>query len=124
MDYSNEAVLDGLYQAFHRQVPWHKRPAIFSALRSWGLIELVRQQLPVGARYPPFDIAAVTDRGKAAIERLEGQRRMPDWVLLRHANYTGEREDAAGRDGFNVTDRVVFKDSGTHRLPHDEPGDD
>jgi hypothetical protein len=87
MSVSNEAVLDGLHLALFRQVPWHKRPTIFSALHKIDLIRPVRQQLAVGARYPAFDIAAITERGRAEVDRLERCQRTAAWEVERHADY-------------------------------------
>jgi len=65
------------------QVPWHKRPTIFSTLHKIDLIQPVRQQLAVGARYPAFDIAAITKRGRTEVERLDRCQRSAAWVVER-----------------------------------------
>jgi hypothetical protein len=87
MNASNEMVLDALHRVLYRQIPWHKRPATFSSLRAVGLIEPVRQRAAVGAREPASDIAMVTERGRAEIDRLERCRSLSNWGHERFADY-------------------------------------
>jgi hypothetical protein len=87
--YSNEAVLEALRRAQYRQVPWARRPNVFSHLRDLGLLELVRQRTvaPAPGFHAPVDIAVVTERGKLEFSRLSRDERSMDWDLHRAAPY-------------------------------------
>lgn len=88
--YSNEAVLEALRRAQYRQVPWARRPNVFSHLRDLGLLELVRQRTvaPAPGFHAPVDIAVVTERGKLEFSRLARDERSMDWDLHRAAPYS------------------------------------
>ncbi len=88
IELSNEMVLDGIRQALYRQIPWHKRPDSFSALRSLGLVESAKPKAPIGAVNPVFDIAVITRRGRAEVGRLEYSARQPSWDRARYDGYT------------------------------------
>ncbi len=87
--YSNEAVLEALRRAQYRQVPWARRPNVFSHLRDHGLLELVRQRTvaPAPGFHAPVDIAVVTERGKAEFSRLSREERSMSWDLIRAVAY-------------------------------------
>ncbi len=87
--YSNEAVLEALRRAQYRQVPWARRPNVFSHLRDHGLLELVRQRTvaPAPGFHAPVDIAVVTERGKSEFNRLSREERSMDWDLIRSIPY-------------------------------------
>ena len=97
--YSNEAVLEALRRAQYRQVPWARRPNVFSHLRDLGLLELVRQRTvaPAPGFHAPVHIAVVTERGKTEFSRLARDERAMDWDLRRNAPYsmTAAREPMA-----------------------------
>lgn len=38
MKYANGAVLEALHLARYRQIPWHKRPPVFTSLQALGLV--------------------------------------------------------------------------------------
>jgi hypothetical protein len=88
--YSNEAVLEALRRAQYRQVPWARRPNVFSHLRDLGLLELVRQRTvaPAPGFHAPVDIAVVTERGKHEFSRLARDERSMDWDLHRNLPYS------------------------------------
>ncbi|SAL54650.1 hypothetical protein AWB69_05826 [Caballeronia udeis] len=88
MKYANGAVLEALHLAQYRQIPWHKRPAIFTSLHSLGLIDTVLQQPPVDPKYfTPTPIAVLTEKGKSEAERLEACKRTQDWEYEQLADY-------------------------------------
>jgi hypothetical protein len=79
--YSNEAVLEALRRAQFRQVPWLKRPRVFEFLHQQGLLETMRQASPlVPGHHAPVDIAVLTARGKAEMDRLERCERSSHWI--------------------------------------------
>ena len=80
-------MFEALRLALYRQVPWHRRPTVFSQLRRCGLIAPVPQQLSVDARPPAIDIAQLTARGREEIARLERERGTARWDAIRHADY-------------------------------------
>ncbi|NIE66440.1 hypothetical protein [Burkholderia sp. Ax-1719] len=81
MEFNNGAVLEALRLALHRQIPWHKRPAIFTALRSQGLIQIVDQKPPPSTRYlPPLQIATLTVKGQSEINRIEASSHVSGWL--------------------------------------------
>lgn len=88
--YSNEAVLEALRRALFRQVPWARRPGVFSHMRDLGLLELVRQRTvaPAPGFHAPVDIAVVTERGKSEFARLARDERAMDWDLRRTTPYS------------------------------------
>lgn len=81
MEFNNGAVLDALRLALYRQIPWHKRPPIFTSLRSQGLIQTVDQKPPPSAQYlPAFQIAILTDKGQKEIQRIEASKHVSGWL--------------------------------------------
>lgn len=81
MEFNNGAVLEALRLALHRQIPWHKRPAIFTWLRSQGLIQTVDQKPPPSAKYlPAHQIAILTDKGQKEIQRIEASKHVSGWL--------------------------------------------
>jgi hypothetical protein len=81
MEFKNGAVLEALRLALYRQIPWHKRPAIFTLLRSQGLIQTVAQKPPPSTKYlPPLQIAILTDKGQREIQRIEASRHVSGWL--------------------------------------------
>jgi hypothetical protein len=81
MEFNNGAVLAALRLALHRQIPWHKRPAIFTLLRSLGLIQTVDQKPPPSTKFlPTLQIAILTDKGQKEIQRIEASTRVPGWL--------------------------------------------
>ncbi|CAD6560039.1 hypothetical protein LMG27952_07021 [Paraburkholderia hiiakae] len=81
MEFNNGAVLEALRLALYRQIPWHKRPAIFTSLRSQGLIQTVDQRTPPNATYlPAFQIAILTDKGQREIQRIEASKHISGWL--------------------------------------------
>jgi hypothetical protein len=90
MKYANGAVLEALHLVRYRQIPWHKRPAIFTSLQALGLVRIAAQQPPVDTRYyTPVQIAELTDKGRDEAARLEARRRSPAWERERQADYVG-----------------------------------
>ncbi|MFM0239693.1 hypothetical protein [Paraburkholderia phytofirmans] len=88
MKYDNGAVLEALHLAQYRQIPWHKRPPVFTSLQALGLVRTVVQQPPVDTRhYTPVQIVELTDKGKEEAARLEARQQSPDWERERHADY-------------------------------------
>lgn len=88
MKYDNGAVLEALHLALYRQIPWHKRPPIFTSLQAVGLVRTVAQQAPIDTKhYTPVQIAELTDKGKEEAARLEARRQSPDWERERHEDY-------------------------------------
>lgn len=91
MKYANGAILDALHLAQYRQIPWHKRPAIFTSLQALGLVRIVAQQPPVDTRhYIPVQIAELTDKGREEAARLEARTQSPEWERQRHADYAAD----------------------------------
>ncbi|MFP3562908.1 hypothetical protein [Paraburkholderia sp. SIMBA_030] len=91
MKYANGAILDALHLARYRQIPWHKRPPIFTSLQAPGLVRTVAQQPPVDTRhYTPVQIAEVTDKGGEEAVRLESRSQSPEWERERHADYVAD----------------------------------
>ncbi|HKR47238.1 hypothetical protein AB4Y40_08905 [Paraburkholderia sp. EG287B] len=81
MEFNNGAVLEALRLALHRQIPWHKRPAIFTLLRSHGLIQIVDQKPPPSTKYlPTLQIAVLTDKGQSEIRRIEASKHVSGWL--------------------------------------------
>ena len=81
MEFSNGAVLAALRLALHRQIPWHKRPAIFTLLRSQGMIQTVAQIPPPSTKFlPTFQIAILTDKGQREIQRIEASMHVSGWL--------------------------------------------
>lgn len=81
MEYNNGAVLEALQLALYRQIPWHKRPAIFSALRSQGLIDIFDQKPPPSTKFlPTVQIAILTEKGQKEIQRIEASKHVPGWM--------------------------------------------
>jgi len=81
MDFSNGTVLEALRLVLHRQIPWHKRPAILTSLHSQGLIQGVDDKPPPNAKYlPPLKIAILTDKGQKEIERIEASKHLAGWL--------------------------------------------
>ena len=81
MEFSNGAVLEALRLALYRQIPWHKRPAIFTSLRAQGLMQIVEQKPPIGAKYlAPLQIAILTDKGQKEIQRIEASMHVAGWL--------------------------------------------
>ncbi|WP_454690470.1 hypothetical protein [Achromobacter aloeverae] len=91
---SNEQVWDELENIRLRQVPWHKKPAVFSALQTLGLIVPAPQQILSNGNRPAVQIAVLTGEGKAELERLAGYRHAAEWARLRGSEYA-----YAGRGG-------------------------
>ncbi|WP_370642937.1 MULTISPECIES: hypothetical protein [Mycetohabitans] len=88
MDYTNEAVLEGLRRAQYRQVPWPRRPRVFEFLREQGLIGTARQPSPLVPGYhAPVDIAVLSAQGKTELGRLERRARLPAWSVERELRY-------------------------------------
>ena len=88
MKYDNGAVLEAFHLARYRQIPWHKRPPVFTSLQALGLVRTVAQQPPVDTRhYTPVQIAELTSKGREEAARLEARRQSPDWERERHAGY-------------------------------------
>jgi hypothetical protein len=91
MKYANGAVLDALHLAQYRQIPWHKRPPIFTSLQALGLVRAVTQQPPIDTRYyTPVQIAELTDKGREEAARLEARRQSLEWERERHAGYVAD----------------------------------
>jgi hypothetical protein len=91
MKYANGAVLEALHLAQYRQIPWLKRPPIFTSLQVLGLVRIVAQRPPVDTRYyAPVQIAELTDKGRDEAARLEARRQSPDWERERQADYVGD----------------------------------
>lgn len=81
MEFSNGAVLEALRLALYRQIPWHKRPAIFTSLRSQGLIHTVDLKPPPSTKYlPTLQIAILTDKGQKEIQRIEASKHVFGWL--------------------------------------------
>jgi len=81
MEFNNGAVLEALRLALYRQIPWHKRPAIFTLLRSQGLIQTIGQKPPPSTKYlPAVQIAALTDKGQREIQRIEASKHVSGWL--------------------------------------------
>jgi hypothetical protein len=81
MEFNNGAVLEALRLALHRQIPWHKRPAIFTSLRSQGLIQAVDDKPPPGTNYlPPLQIATLTEKGQKEMRRIEASKHVSGWL--------------------------------------------
>ncbi|WP_322104384.1 hypothetical protein [Paraburkholderia sp. J41] len=81
MEFNNGAVLEALRLVLYRQIPWHKRPAVFTALRSQGLIEAIDQKPPLGAKFlPALQIAVLTDKGQREIQRIEASMHVDGWL--------------------------------------------
>ncbi|WP_321957378.1 hypothetical protein [Paraburkholderia bannensis] len=81
MEFNNGAVLEALLLAAHRQIPWHKRPPIFTSLRAQGLLTIVDQKLPPSTKFLfPVQIAALTDKGQNEIHRLESSKSRRGWL--------------------------------------------
>jgi len=81
MEFDNGTVLEALRLVLHRQIPWHKRPAILMSLRSQGLIHSVDHKPPPSAMYlPPLKIAILTAKGKQEIARIEGSMHLTGWL--------------------------------------------
>ncbi|HEV3430214.1 MAG TPA: hypothetical protein VG320_20230 [Paraburkholderia sp.] len=81
MEFNNGAVLEALRLAQYRQIPWHKRPAIFTSMRTLGLIQIVSQKPPPSTKYlPPLQIATVTDKGEKEIQRIEASKHLSGWL--------------------------------------------
>jgi len=86
--YSNEAVLAALRRALFRQVLWSKRPRVFEFLYQQGLLEAMRQASPtVSGYHAPVDIAVLTARGKAEIDRLERREQSSQWITEKALGY-------------------------------------
>jgi hypothetical protein len=81
MEFNNGAVLEALRLALYRQIPWHKRPAIFTSLRSQGLIGIIDQKPPLGTKFlPTLQIAVLTDKGQKEIQRIEASMHVSGWL--------------------------------------------
>ncbi|WP_042337042.1 hypothetical protein [Paraburkholderia ferrariae] len=81
MEFKNGAVLEALRLALYRQIPWHKRPAIFTLLRSQGLIQTIDQKPPPGTKHlPTIQIATLTDKGQREIQRIEASKHVSGWL--------------------------------------------
>ncbi|WP_296652009.1 hypothetical protein [Paraburkholderia sp.] len=81
MEFSNGAVLEALRLALYRQIPWHKRPAIFTSLRSHGLIQTIDQKPPPSTKcLPTHRIAILTDKGQKEIQRIEASKHVSGWL--------------------------------------------
>ncbi|WP_395065058.1 hypothetical protein [Paraburkholderia silvatlantica] len=81
MEFNNGAVLEALRLALYRQIPWHKRPAIFTALRAQGLIQTVAQTPPPSTKsLPTLQIAVLTDKGQREIQRIEASKHVSGWL--------------------------------------------
>jgi hypothetical protein len=81
MQFTNGAVLEALRLALHRQIPWHKRPAIFTLLRSQGLIQTIDQKPPPSTKYlPTLQIAILTDKGQREVQRIEASKHVSGWL--------------------------------------------
>ncbi|MCP3715106.1 MULTISPECIES: hypothetical protein [unclassified Paraburkholderia] len=81
MEFNNGAVLEALRLALHRQIPWHKRPPIFTLLRSHGLIQTVDQAPPPSTKFlPTLQIAVLTDKGQSEIRRIEASKHVSGWL--------------------------------------------
>ncbi|CAG9245388.1 conserved hypothetical protein [Paraburkholderia unamae] len=81
MEFNNGAVLEALRLALYRQIPWHKRPAIFTPLRSQGLIDTIDQKPPPGTKFlPTLQIAILTDKGQKEIRRIEASTHVSGWL--------------------------------------------
>lgn len=91
MKYANGAVLEALHLARYRQIPWHKRPPVFTSLQALGLVRTVAQQPPVDTRhYTPIQIAELTDKGREEAVRLEARSLTPEWEQERHTDYVAD----------------------------------
>ena len=94
MECSNGTVLEALRLALYRQIPWHKRPAIFTLLHAQGLIQSVDHKPPPGAAYlPPHRIAILTEKGQKDIKRIETSMHIAGW--LGHDYFETVMEQAA-----------------------------
>lgn len=81
MEFNNGAALEALRLALYRQIPWHKRPAIFTSLRTLGLIQIIDQKPPPSTKYlPPLQIAIVTEKGQKEIQRIEASMHLGGWL--------------------------------------------
>ncbi|MEM5310562.1 hypothetical protein [Paraburkholderia sp. JHI869] len=81
MEFNNGAVLEALRLALHRQIPWHKRPAIFTWLRSQGLIQTIEQKPTASTTYlPAHQIAILTDKGQKELQRIEASKNVSGWL--------------------------------------------
>lgn len=81
MEFNNGAVLEALRLALYRQIPWHKRPAMFTRLRSQGLIEIIDQKPPPSTKFlPTLQIAVLTDKGQKEIQRIEASLHVAGWL--------------------------------------------
>ena len=81
MEFNNGAVLEALRLALHRQIPWHKRPAIFTPLRAQGLIQTFDQKPPPSTKFlPSLRIAVLTDKGQKEIQRIEASMHVAGWL--------------------------------------------
>ncbi|QBR01153.1 hypothetical protein [Paraburkholderia pallida] len=81
MELNNRAVLEALRLALYRQIPWHKRPPIFTSLRSQGLIQTIDQKPPPSTKFlPTLQIAILTDKGQKEIERIEASTHVSGWL--------------------------------------------
>ncbi len=79
MTLSNGQVWEALEQVRLRQVPWHKRAAIFSKLQAAGLLEAVPQVTVAMTGRPLLNIASLTETGKREVLRLARCRRDETW---------------------------------------------
>jgi len=80
MKYANDVVLEALRLALYRQIPWHKRPAIFTVLRALGLIDTVDRKPPANIQYcASLPVAVLTDKGRQEMARLEASRGASGW---------------------------------------------
>ncbi|MBB2926511.1 hypothetical protein [Paraburkholderia silvatlantica] len=81
MEFNNGAVLEALRLALYRQIPWHKRPAIFTSLRAQGLIQTVAQIPPPSTKsLPTLQIAVLTDKGQREMQRIEASKHVSGWL--------------------------------------------
>jgi len=81
MELSNGTVLGALRLALYRQIPWHKRPSAFSALRFQGLIQVVDQKPPPSTKYlPSVQMVVLTDKGRKEIGRIEASEHVAGWL--------------------------------------------
>lgn len=69
MDLMEHHMLAVLEQVRLRQIPWHKNPTVFGALRRLGLIMPARQS--VRSEHAPIgvEIAVLTEKGRERCER-------------------------------------------------------
>ncbi len=94
MIFSNRDVLVELRQVRMRQIPWVKKAATFSQLRSLNLVTAARQRAAFGSGRPDVEIAALSEPGKSEFERLRRREECDDWTAYGRAPYVGPGADS------------------------------